>query len=484
MEPKDDTLFDENAPAGKDALAEINFDLVDTGRWLLKVIGGPNNGAEFSMQASSTYVIGTDPNSCDIVFHDTSVSRQHARISVTADEKIFIEDLKSRNGTLVEGEPLKNKKQLNLNNVVTLGTTSFIVYDREGEMQTIISPLLPSIVKVLQKEDSKKPGEEKSAAGQRPEVRKEFGLPKPPEKHTGKHGAFIVIAILVGLFAIVGLGTMTLFKSEPVVMEQPVDSNAILAQIMQHSPSVKYTFNKSTGRLLLVGHVLTAVDKNQLLYNLQGLNFIKNVDDTGVIIDEYVWQEINQLLSNNPKWKGITIQSPAPGKFVMTGYLQTRQQAEHLSQYVSENFRYLDLLENHVVVDEDVIASVTNQMQNLGIRNVAAQMSNGELTLTGNLPSEKANELQSLIKDLRAIPGVRVVKNFVTQLPPEATFINISDKYSVTGSSVIGRNLSVVINGHILSKGDTLDGMIITSIKPNKIMLDKDGVHYQIDYGK
>src|SRR5205085_1714750 len=124
MEPhQDDSIFDENAPAGKDALAEINFELVDTGRWLLKVIGGPNNGAEFAMQASNSYVIGTDPNSCDIVFHDTSVSRQHARITVTNDDNLFIEDLKSRNGTLLDGEPLKTKKQLMPNILVTMGTT-------------------------------------------------------------------------------------------------------------------------------------------------------------------------------------------------------------------------------------------------------------------------------------------------------------------------------------------------------------------------
>lgn len=78
---REDTIFDENND-DKDALAEINFDLIDAGRWLLKVIGGPNNGAEFSMQTSTSYVIGTDPNTCDIVFHDTSVSRQHARITV------------------------------------------------------------------------------------------------------------------------------------------------------------------------------------------------------------------------------------------------------------------------------------------------------------------------------------------------------------------------------------------------------------------
>ncbi len=50
------------------------------------------------MQAGNNYVIGTDPQTCDIVFHDTSVSRQHARISVTPEDTLFIEvtDCKSR----------------------------------------------------------------------------------------------------------------------------------------------------------------------------------------------------------------------------------------------------------------------------------------------------------------------------------------------------------------------------------------------------
>ncbi len=156
MDAQEDVVFDENTPAGKDALAEINFEIVDTGRWLLKVIGGPNNGAEFSMQSSNSYTIGTDPNTCDIVFHDTSVSRQHAKITITDEDILWIEDLKSRNGTLIDGEQLKNKTQLNPNTVISIGTTSFVVYDREGEMQTIISPLLPSIVKTLQRRGSQR----------------------------------------------------------------------------------------------------------------------------------------------------------------------------------------------------------------------------------------------------------------------------------------------------------------------------------------
>lgn len=485
MESQQDSIFDENMPAGKDALAEINFEMVDTGRWLLKVIGGPNNGAEFAMQASNNYVIGTDPNTCDIVFHDTSVSRQHAKISVTDEDTLFIEDLKSRNGTLLDGEPLKTKKQLSPNILVTMGTTSFLVYDREGDMQTIISPLLPSIVKVLQKEKEETPKEQASAE----EKIEPISPPPPPlpikEKPVHNIGGLILITIIVALASIAGIGITTLFKGEPVVIAEHVDPNKALSDVLAPFPSIKWSYNKNTGRLFLVGHLLTANDRNQLLYNLQGLKFLKSFDDSGVIIDEYVWQDINLLLTNNPHWKGITVQSPSPGHFVLLGYLQTRKQAEQLSQFMSENFRYLDLLQNKVVVDEDVISQVTANLQSLGLKNLAVQMSNGELTLSGSVPSDKTQELTQMIQDFRKIPGVRNLRNFVTEQPPEASLINISDKYTVTGYSHAGKqNLNVVINGRILSKGDVLDGMTITDIKPNAILLEKDRVKYQIDYSK
>ena len=111
-------------------------------------------------------------------------------------------------------------------------------------------------------------------------------------------------------------------------------------------------------------------------------------------------------------------------------------------------------------------------------------MTNGELTISGSIPNNKTDTYNNLLAQFKAIPGVRNVKNFVSELPPEQTLINISDKYSVTGYSNLGNTISVVINGRILSQGDSLDGMTITSIKSNSILLEKDGVKYRIDYSR
>lgn len=478
-----DSIFEDDAAEHAGALAEINFDLTETGRWLLKVIGGPNNGAEFSMQASTSYLLGTDPNFCDIVFHDTSVSRQHARINVGEKDTLEIEDLKSRNGTLINGVQLTGKQPLPPNTVVSIGTTSFIVYDREGEMQTIISPLLPSIVKVLQKEEAKK---EESVAAlpvepvAAPVVEKPVEAPKPHSI-----GAFILIAIITGLFIVVGIGTVTLFHSQPVIAKQEINADQALQQALAPFPDVKYSFNKNTGRLLLVGHVLTGTDRNQLLYNLQGMSFIKSLDESGVVIDEGVWREVNQVLSRNASWKGISIQSPSPGHFVISGYLKSRKQADQLWDYLGTNFPYLDRLEKKVVVEEDVIDSVNSLLQNQGIKDVSTQLNEGELVLSGAIPNTKMADYEKVLTKAKDIQGIRSIRNLVAAQAPEQSMVNISDRYEVTGISHQGGvNNYVVINGRILGKGDVLDGMTIESIKPTAVFLEKDGVKYRIDYSQ
>lgn len=483
-----DTIFqDEAAEKEKDLLAEVNFDILETGRWLLKVVGGPNTGAEFSMQSATTYLIGTDPNTCDIVFHDTSVSRQHARITVSDEDTLLLEDLKSRNGTMLDGKKVEGRIILEPNAVVSVGTTSFVVFDREGDMQTIISPMLPSIVKVLQQEEAK---EDKTPVPAAP-VAPLTAIPEPvakeleqPAHKTTALGAFILIGLLTGLLIIVGMGTLSLFRSEPVSVEEPININAALQEAISPFKNVTWNYNPTTGRLLIVGHVLTATEKNQLMYNLQALPFVRGgVDERGIIIDEYTVQQINPILSRNKKWRGVTLQTPQPGQFVLSGYLQSRDDAERLSEYISTNFPNLDHLERRIIVEEEVINSVEVMLQKVGIRDVKAKMNNGELTLTGGIPTGKEADYSRIVEETKTIPGVRNVRSFVSELPPEATLVNISDRYKVSGASNQGGvNLFVIINGRILGRGDSIEGMTITSIKPNVIFLEKDGVKYRIDY--
>lgn len=489
LSAQQDTVFGDENDQLEGSLAEIDFGVIETGRWLLKVISGPNNGAEFYMQAGNSYVIGTDPQGCDIVFHDTSVSRQHARITVSSEDAIFIEDLKSRNGVLINGNPIEDKQELSPNIIVTLGTTSFIVYDREGEMQTIISPLLPSIMKALKQEPEKSEEDKEGALQEVPEDAEKAAaqipppvIEAPPAPKPRALGSYIVLSTILGFFVLAGIGTFTLFREEPVVTETYENADALIKQTLQPFPSIRWTFNKSNGGLLLLGHVTNIDEKNQLIYKLGTLKFIKNIDDNGIIIDEGVWNEINSLLASNPAWKGITVHSSTPGQFILSGELKTRKQSEQLSSYLSLNFPYLDLLKKEIVVEEDVINQIQSWLNDQQLMQVTPSMANDEIILNGTVPPDKANDLQSIIAKIKQIPGVRMVTSLVRSQAAETTMLNITNQYPVTGHSRVGNKYTVVINGHILSEESELEGMTITKITSNRVYLEKDGEKFRIDY--
>lgn len=475
-----DTIFSEESEttSGEKAsgLADIDFNLLDSGRYLLKVIGGPNNGAEFSMQTGESYLIGTDPNSCDIVFHDTSVSRQHAKIYLEADDVVEIEDLGSKNGVLIDGKSIQGKAVIPHSSVVTIGTSSFIVYDREGNMQTIISPLLPEIVKALNK-DSKKDLEAEQG-----EEKEDVIL--PPVKKERPLGTFLATALITGTFVVMAVGLNNLFKETPVEMVDTSGAETELQEALSPFTGVKYSFNKATGRLLLVGHVLTQTDRNQLLYNLQGLKFIKNIDDSGVVIDQLVWQNTNTILNRHGEWKGITIQSPKPGQFVLTGYLENRKEAEDLYDYITANFPYLDRLERNLVIEDDVRDQVLSMLANIGVRSVNVQFNDGVLSLSGGVPASKQDAYLQMEGEFKQIPGVRQLRSQVANLVTDLSTLNISDRYEVSGYSRQGNRINVIVNGRIVTVGDSIDGLAIKSISPNTILLEKDNVPYRIDYSR
>lgn len=468
-----DSIFDEIDAEQHKVLAEINFDLSETGRWLMKVIAGPNNGAEFAMEPGRSYIVGTAPNACDIVFHDVSVSRQHARITISSNNKASIEDMKSRNGTLVDDKKIQGRTDINSKSVITVGTTSFVVFDRESDRDTIITPLLPGIVRTLQRDDAKKGGPAAAA-------RRAAAAPPPPKKGRGRALGLIVLGLVI--FGVIGTATSTLFQSSEITKPE-VDVNAAIKQALAVSPDVKYSFNG--GKLLLIGHVLKASDQAQLLYNLQALDFVKDIDDRNVVIDEYVVRETNQTLADKNEWRGVSLQATSPGHFALNGYIKARKEADKLADYMAKNFAYLDRLENNVIVEEDVTAQIGIALQDQGLRDVTAKMNNGELNLSGSVSSQQAPKLEELMAKFKQNPAVRSIQNFVVTVAPEASIIDLTDSYKVTGSSTqAGTYTSVVINGRILGPGDIIDGMTLSKITGNTLFLEKEGVKYKIEYSK
>jgi serine phosphatase RsbU (regulator of sigma subunit) len=70
----------------------------------LQILSGPTQGQRCVLDGKPTVVLGRAPH-CDVVVNDPAVSRTHAQITVVQG-KYYIEDLKSRNRTLVNGQAI------------------------------------------------------------------------------------------------------------------------------------------------------------------------------------------------------------------------------------------------------------------------------------------------------------------------------------------------------------------------------------------
>ncbi len=454
----------------KEDLSSVNVEAGGEVRWLLKVIAGPNSGAEFALQKSSTHILGKDPNLCDIVFQDLSVSRQHARLVVDDENQVFIEDLGSRNGVLINGELITDRRLISSQDLISLGTTSFLLIDREQIHETIISP--PTAIPARPEEEL---APSVITSMEPPVEKRDWREMVIPKRH-------LVLAAIFGLILIGGLASMlALFRSETVVITMP-DESGTIKKAMEGFDGVQFSYNPANGKIFLVGHVLTAIDKQELLYKVQNLPFIQSVDDN-VVVDELVWENTNALLMTNPNWIGVSVYSAVPGKFVLRGYVETLAQAQALADYMNLNFPYLDKLENQVVIETNLQTQIASMLVSKGFSGVTFQLSNGEVVLAGRVDQKQSHVFSESVDQLKALKGVRIVKNFVILTTADTSRIDITAQYQVSGySKKDEQNMFVVINGKILSIGENIDGMTITSIQPNMVLLEKDGLKFRINY--
>ena len=453
----------------KEDLSSVNVQTPDEVRWFLKVISGPNSGAEFALQRGSTYILGKDPNLCDIVFQDLSVSRQHARLIVDDENGVFIEDLGSRNGVLVNGEQVADRHAVSSQDLVALGTTSFLMLDREQIHETIISP--PYMQPTPKAEEEVSPAAGAEAVMEKRDWR-EMVIPK-------KH---LILAGIFGVALIAGFaGMLALFNASTVVIPV-VDHTGEIKEALSGFEEVQFSYNPANGKIFLVGHVLTSVDKQKVLYQIGNLPFIKNVEDN-IVVDELVWENTNALLMTNPNWVGVSIYSTVPGKFVVRGYLQTLDQMQALTDYLNLNFPYLDKLENQVVIETNLETQLQSMLLAKGFNGVTLQLSNGEIVLAGRVDQKHSDSFDGIVDQMKSLKGVRMVKNFVIYTTADTSRIDLSAQYRISGySKKDDENMFIVINGRILKIGDAIDGMTVTGILPDMVLLEKDGLKFRINY--
>ena len=97
----------------------------------LQIQSGPHRGRRFRISRDRV-VIGRHPG-CDVVLESTAVSRQHAELTRSGDD-VAIEDLRSRNGTSVNGKPLTGRRPLEDGDEILIGDQLLTFSSRSRSM--------------------------------------------------------------------------------------------------------------------------------------------------------------------------------------------------------------------------------------------------------------------------------------------------------------------------------------------------------------
>lgn len=88
----------------------------------LKFISGKYQGGEFPLTPGKQLIIGRSPD-LELALVEDMVSRKHAKLTVTDDGRITIEDLGSSNGTFVNGEQIAKPVRLKDGDRILIGTS-------------------------------------------------------------------------------------------------------------------------------------------------------------------------------------------------------------------------------------------------------------------------------------------------------------------------------------------------------------------------
>ena len=88
------------------------------------VIGGPKIGFSFELKQGKKLVVGTSPDA-DIQLDCRGISRKHFCVYWSKD-KIYLEDLKSSNGTSVNKQRINTPVKLQSGDEISIGATTVL----------------------------------------------------------------------------------------------------------------------------------------------------------------------------------------------------------------------------------------------------------------------------------------------------------------------------------------------------------------------
>ncbi len=442
--------------------------------WLIKVLNGPNAGAQ--LLVSKEITVGTSEE-CDLVLHDPHICALHCQIGRGEEEALTIipkEGLLFINGHPVSGE----KTKLQLGEVLTLGSTHLTAGPSQQLWPAVVIPQIQEVGGV--------PKPIESALPPASSVSKISGTEEKKETTGRRSKLSLFLLILIGFLILVGavLFRVVAHKSSIVSqlsfqpssfdtkeheMEEKQEAVAETAAELLRKKfpknTIKVIHNKEDIRLFIYVRNQVQYDDVRKFMNENLMPIPSNI----INIDDIDDSALAMMTSMNLAVSVVV--DPETGSVIWNGYLPDQALLDSVKEQIARDLPAITQEEFHIILGTDATKTIHAILQKKQLTAVNVTPERKDIALTGAINGAGKEALQESLQEMEtAFNGQVKIVNMVT-------FNNQAIRSGIFDAPVVSVSIStnpylVLQNGDRIFLGAKLqDGYIVNAITTGGIEL-------------
>ena len=426
-------------------------------RFILKVLTGPNQGAELELSADE----------CDVNFSDALVAPRHLSVELSEDS-IVAKRLDGK--VFVDGKPMVDTRQtIKFFQFVTAGSTYFLFGPAGREWpQGVPGPLPPLEPETETQRESPAPSTK--------------GPEKPKDEASPTDRAKKVALLTFLLFSVLAVSSFLLMRLDRRDPPPPATAESILpgvkAMVQKQPDAEAVTVGIRNSRVFVSGFVRTNAEARQLR------SLVTRPDGLvacAVVSDEEILADVGEILDSFRS--GLRAKMDSAGGVEISGFAGDTDTWNQLRTILESDLPGYPRLKFSVVSGNQVISEGEAILRQSGLTSlIRLEATSAGLTASGSVPAMEAEAWAQAKDKIRSeLPAGVMLKDQVTFGGDSSSV----DDYLLSSISMGPLPWVTLRNGMKLFPGAVLpNGWTLQTIQPESVELRQGDDTITIDLGK
>lgn len=368
--------------------------------WLLKVLNGPNAGAQILVSKDIT--IGTSIES-DLILNDPHIAPTHCEIKKEQEEgfQVLIRDgVVFINGTQV----IEKENLLKLGDVLTLGSTHLTGGPSEQLWPPVKIPEIQEVGSVSQKNST-------DILPESSQVHTQDTLQKKQLLSTTS----IVILIIVGASIFMSLVLFRLVEhknliipettfeptsfdqeNQKIIQEQRITAEAFKSKLQKIHPKNYISIVEKNGTCLLYIYVRDQAQSDYVRKTMNETSTpipcniinVSDINDSGMAMMQAMNLAVSVLVDENN------------GKVTWSGYLPNEELLSDMKKLIEKDLPSITEEEFHIVLGTIAVKRISEMLTKNDFGNITVTPERRNITLTGTIGSNEKVQWEQVLKQL------------------------------------------------------------------------------------